>query len=399
MSKNIYLAFLFIVLAYTSLLGQNDFRDDFRDGFIITLDNDTIRGQIDYRSNLKNYESCIFKGEQGVVKYLPGEINAFGYADNKLFSSQIVTGSFVEVLVEGKMNLYKSKDKYHIKKDTSLYDFEPARIKVQRNRNALYAENNRLRGIISYLVSDCLPNASQSVSNLRFEEKSLTRLVVKYNECQGVEFTELKIEKPWTEFEFGASVGVISSVLRTQTEPGSFTYLDDQYTSVDPSIGALVIISSPRISEKVAFQGEIHFSRFSYSSLVELVGSTTDFHDTFINLSTISLPVSLKYTFFEKTYTLYAQAGISYDYNLRAEARLITESVFDNVVNTSTETSAFVINNGQIGVWGGAGITRSFSDFRASIALRYFQMSEFNRTVGFTSDISRFSINFILIKK
>ena len=47
---------IIICFSFASAFGQNNFRG----GFIITLENDTIQGQVDYRSNSKNYESSIF---------------------------------------------------------------------------------------------------------------------------------------------------------------------------------------------------------------------------------------------------------------------------------------------------------------------------------------------------
>ncbi len=97
MNKKIKLTLILLLIIISSSFGQNDFRS----GFIITLENDSIQGQVDYRSNSQNYKSCIFKGEQGELEYFPNQIVGFGYTNDKFFSSQIIEGSFVEVLVDG----------------------------------------------------------------------------------------------------------------------------------------------------------------------------------------------------------------------------------------------------------------------------------------------------------
>jgi hypothetical protein len=394
MNKKIRLTLILLLIIIGSSYGQNDFRS----GFIITLDNDTIQGQMDYRSNSKNYESCIFKGEQGEIEYYPNQIVGFGYNNDKFFSSQIVEGSFVEVLVDGDISLYRSRDKYHIKKDTSFFDLESIIEEFEIDGKIGTKETSPWRGILTYIISDCLQNPSGHTSSIGLDEKNLTRLIVKYNKCKGTEFKELKASKPWTKFDFGATLGISRSQITTDGS-GSFSYLDDSYSSIDPSIGIIIAISSPRITEKVAFQGELHFMKSSYSSLVKLEGSSTQYHDTFIDLTTLSVPISLKYSFPEKKYGFYLQGGINYDYHLSSSTRLLSEQVNGNIVNTFPASSAFEINNNQIGYWGGIGILKSYEKFRGSVVIRYFQMSALNKTAGFTSKNNRISLNLILFKK
>ncbi|WP_436516384.1 hypothetical protein [Ekhidna sp. To15] len=394
MSKKFNLTLIVILISLSNSFGQNDFRN----GYIITNDNDTIQGQADYRSNSKNYESCIFKSEEGEREYFSSQIKGFGYINDKFFSSQIIEGSFVEVLVDGDISLYRSRDKYHIKKDTSLYDLESIVEEVEIDGKIGTRETSRWRGILNYLTGDCLKNSTSSIASLKLDEKSLTRFILKYNSCKGSEFTEFKASKPWTQFDFGATLGLSRSEITTISS-GSFAYLDNTYNSIDPSVGVLIAISSPRIAEKIAFQGELHFLKSSYSSLVELEGSSTQYHDTFIDLTTLSIPLSLKYSFPEKKYGLYLQGGINYDYHLRSDTRLLSEQVNGNVVNTFPESSAFEVNDNQIGYWGGIGILKSYQKFKGSLAIRYFQMSTLNKTNGFTANNNRISLNLILYKK
>ena len=385
---------IIICFSFASAFGQNNFRG----GFIITLENDTIQGQVDYRSNSKNYESSIFKGKQGKIEYYPNQIKGFGYDNDKFFSSQIIEGTFVEVMIRGKMSLYKSKEKYHVEKDASLYDLESIFERVEIDGKIGTKENNKWRGTLSFLISDCLKNPSEYTANIKFGEKSLTRLIVKYNRCTGAEFIEFKANKPWTKFDFGVALGASRNEITTDGS-GSFSYLDDSYSSIDPSAGVVIAISSPRFTEKIAFQSELHYFKSSFSSLVELGGSTTQFHDTYIDLTTLSIPLSLKYSFPEKKYGVYFQVGMNYDFHLDSNTRLLTEEINGNVVNTFPETAAFELNDSQIGFWGGLGILKTYQKFKANVTIRYFQMSALNKSVGFIGNNNRISLNLILFKK
>ena len=86
-----------------TLLGQSDFRE----GFIITPKNDTIYGSIDYPSNARGYDLCLYKDESGIKEFSPDQINGYGFSNDKFFQSDIIDNSFVEALVLGHANLYK----------------------------------------------------------------------------------------------------------------------------------------------------------------------------------------------------------------------------------------------------------------------------------------------------
>lgn len=394
MNEKIKIILTILLITVSSTYGQNDFRD----GYIVTFENDTVQGLIDYRSNSMNYKSCVFKGKKGKTEYLPNQIKAFGYEKDKFFSSQIIEDSFVEVLVLGKIDLYKSRESYHVKKDTLFFDLKSNIEKVETDGKTELRETSRWRGILTYLISDCLKNPNDLTSNIRLNEKQLTLLISKYNKCSGSEFKVFKASKPWTKIDFGVIIGVSRSGI-TINRPGSFSYLDDSYSSIDPSIGALIEISSPRLLDKVAFQSELHLIKSRFSSLIELNGAFTQYYDTYIDLTTLSVPLSFKYSFPEKKYGIYLQGGINYEYHISSETLLLSERVNSNVVTTFPETLAFEINDNQIGYWGGVGILRSFKKFKASLSIRYFKMSKLNKEQEFTVNNDRLSLNLIILKK
>ncbi len=383
---------LFVI--HFGVFGQNDFRN----GFVIMLDSDTIQGQVDYRTGSKNFKSCIFKGQKGESEYFPDQISGFGYHNDKFYSSQIIEGAFVEVLVIGKISLYKSIDKFLINKNDTYFELEEVNEEIEIEGKVGTMDKGKWRGIITYLISDCLQNASELTSKIKLNEKSLTKLMVKYNKCQGIEFTEFKASKPWTQFDLGISIGVSKSKIYSDAS-GDIPYLDDSYTSIDPTLGVIVAMSSPRISERIAFQGELYFLKSSFSSLALVEEYSTRYYDTYIDLTTLSMPFSFKYSFLEKKYGFYLQGGLNYDFHFKSNTRVLSEEVNGNVVNTFSETSAFKVNNNQIGYWGGIGIRKSYKRFGGSIAIRYFQMSALNKGYEYTVNNNRISLNLILFNR
>src|SRR5690554_7238865 len=103
-------------------------------------------------------------------------------------------------------------------------------------------------------------------------------------------------------------MGIARSEIQIKNDLDYMFYMDASYISLDPVMGILVEMSMPRLNENLAVQAEIQFVKSSYSSLT-LINTSTTYYDTYIDLSTLSVPLSLKYTFPEKRFGWYLQGG------------------------------------------------------------------------------------------
>lgn len=383
---------LILLILTVKTQGQSDFRK----GFIVTLENDTIQGRVDDRIDSENYRSCIFKGDEGEKEYFPNQIKGYGFLAKKRFTSEIVKGSFTEALIIGTISLYKANGKFLLAKGNDFFELEY--LTVETNGIVRYEINTMWQGVVSYLIDDCLENSSDVLSKPILYERDLARIILKYNNCRrSLEFKSNSL-KAKSKLGIGIAFGLSNTRIRTKERLSMFSYLDESYHSLDPSLGIIITASSPRVNENVAFQYEVHFIRSSFSSLVEIAGSPTEYHDTFINLTTLSFPVSAKCSFPQNKQGLYLQGGLNYDHHLNASTSLLSESVNQNVVNTSPERPAFEARSGQLGYWVGIGILKSYEKFKGSLTARFFQMSTLNKTEDMTLVNNRVSLNLILFK-
>lgn len=376
-------------------------QSEFRSGYIITLDNDTIYGDVAYRSDIKNYKSCQFKIDENITTYSPQQLRAYGFLNDKFFTSTVINDFFVEVLVQGRLSLYKHNNYFLIEKNKKHYKIENKTIKVEKPGTVeKIREDNRWRGIISILISDYFSNPNEIIKNLTYGEKSLTKLVIRYNKVKASDFTVFKISKAWTKVDLGLSIGITKSTIKIENQTQPYLFLDNSYSTFNPLIGFVVAVSSPRISEKIAFQSEIYFSKSSYSRLVEINNTySTEFHDTYFDFTTITIPISIKYSTPEKDFSFFAQAGVFYNLNLNSSTRHLSERVTNNIVDTQSETAAFTIKDRQLSYWGGIGILKSYAKCKVSVGLRYFQLSNINETNGFNANNNRITLNIIIYKK
>jgi len=370
-------------------------QQNFKDGYLINAQKDTIRGQVLSRSNAKNYISCIFKGAEGEKEYFPKDILGFGYTNDKFFSSQIVPNAFVEVLVQGKLSLYKSEENsYYVQKDTILKQLEAKKIEVVTNGRTSLKDDPTWKGFINYLISDCEDLSGSRINNVKFQEASLVKIVTEYNRCKDSEMVVYKSQKPFLLFNYGISIGVTQTTLNNRDDIGRFDYLKERYSSTDPTIGLVMDLTFPRVTERVSFLTEVYFTKADFfSSLTVTEGATTNFYDTSISLSTLSIPLSFKYAFPSETLGWYAQVGMNFDYHLKASSVYSQETLVGSVVSTVEDRPAFSVDDSQLGLVFGIGLEKSFNKFKAGLGLRYIIIKQLINSPGLFTNSRRLSLN------
>lgn len=166
-------------------------------GFIITNNGDTIRGNIDFRTNEKLAKQCDFRADGGSESktYKPGEIEGFRFDDGgKYFVTRRlnVTGEpelfFAEFMVQGMMNLYcvaYNRDEYF------FFEREDGEMAQLTNRafltsSSLQDEKDKLQekkeqyGKVKYLLKDSW-KAVQDMNEKDMSRKKLVNVVRDYH--------------------------------------------------------------------------------------------------------------------------------------------------------------------------------------------------------------------------
>ena len=76
---------LFAIMAIISVVAMA--QQNLRDGYVITLQGDTLQGVIDFRTASMNTKRCVFKqnGATEFKTYLPGEIDGYRFINNGIY--------------------------------------------------------------------------------------------------------------------------------------------------------------------------------------------------------------------------------------------------------------------------------------------------------------------------
>ena len=368
------LTFLFIFFQISFVMGQGKLKN----GFIITLNKDTLNGSIEYKTHPKNYKDCLFKGEEDIVRYAPKEITGFGFYEDedRYFSSQIIEGVFVEALIIGDISLYKTPENFLLTKSGKQYPIDPKDQKIGAYGMEKIKKDTKWKGVIAYLISDCLKDVERFTEKLMPHEKPLTNLVSKYNNCKGNSQIIYKADRKWLETKIGLYLGLSNSDINITDKPNSFEYLPNILSSIDPTGGISINLSSPRLSRRISFETGlgITLSKYTFSSY-DQNKYNTDFYyyyDTYVKLSTISVPISINYSMPFKKYRLQLQIGGNIDSNLENKYSIKKTTISDDIKSTDNISKEIkIIDHFRVGAFVGLELFRDFEKFEGGISLRY----------------------------
>lgn len=142
-------------------------QSDFRPGFIVTNEGDTVNGKIDYRGDLLLGRLCRFTqaDESEIKEFSPAEVSAFRFADSRYFvSTEIEVAEFkgkvfLEFLIQGKMDVYyyrgEKEDHYLVRKEGGELAELPYEEKVKHVKGTPHSyKSSKHKGVLKYTMSD-----------------------------------------------------------------------------------------------------------------------------------------------------------------------------------------------------------------------------------------------------
>ncbi|HAH22204.1 MAG TPA: hypothetical protein DCL77_00260 [Prolixibacteraceae bacterium] len=316
---NSYLKSFLLVIAVSFSMAVSG-QINFKKGYVITLQNDTLHGRINDRGGYANARVCVFHQKKGpTFRYTPQDIKAYRMLNDKYYVSRRVyvrgkyRNLFVDVLLKGDVSLYhnwKNKDlAYYIeKKDQEMVGLinqeVMLRYKPEGNVAVVYSptyilSNKIFKDTLRSFFSESKKIQDQ-VSQVEYDPKSLTRItkayihdVCKGNDCINYE-RDLRAYSP----RFGVFAGIqrnemsfLPSVKGVNSKAEPTTIAAKDYIS--SPIGIFVNFPLTKLNDRLSFQLEGVFNERLYH---QMLGFDQNFGDTIqINTQTVSFPLLLKY--------------------------------------------------------------------------------------------------------
>jgi hypothetical protein len=296
---------LFVFLFSNIVAGQLNYKK----GYIITQNNDTLHGFICDRGEIKNATQCLFKEykNSAVIKFNPNEIKSYRFINGKYYQSLNVLQKekylqkFAEVLVHGKINLY-----HFWRNRNAAYYIENEYGKITRLSNELFYlkddsnsfyertkyyafEIEAYKNNLDSIFDNCIGFKSK-IEDLEYDTKPLVDITKEYLNCscdnrKCIDYVKnFDISKP----TFGFFSGVqFSKIFFLESDIQSDI-------SISFPFGLFYNLPLPLINERVSFQIELLYNSLKYNqgfiNLPALYSS--------INISSklVSAPLSIRYT-------------------------------------------------------------------------------------------------------
>jgi hypothetical protein len=357
---------LWLLLVITSFTLNSYGQKDYKNGYVITLDNDTLYGTIDLKSNYKNSRSCYFQGDQDQVMkvYTPADIKAYRVENNKYYISKEITLNdkkklvFLEFLVDGIVNLYyireSSSEYYFIEKDTAMILLSNDEKKVIKESTLASGKDdkvyltttNQYMGILKFLFQDS-PEAMKDIPNTRFDYKPLIRLTKEYHEsvCKDyscIDYTKSTGVSVYMEPTFG----MIHSTMGLKTS-------DDHAQDLNPYYGLMVRLRNAKRLYRWNFLTGLNYSSVEFrgdfeNSIYATPSQPVELHRIYLKYSYLSFPLAIEYSLPAKKLQPYFSASFNNIVILNSAYEVYK---FDNTIPEQTHFLTW-----QLGFDGGMGL-------------------------------------------
>jgi len=344
-------------------------QQNFKDGYVVNLNNDTVKGQINYRNWDKNPTRVEFRKDAAAkaVYYKPIEINAFNVAEENYISAIVSVEKspyktnelsnsadfefvkdtvFLEVLATGNKPIYYLKDNdgkinFFIRGDNGIeillykeYINETDGIRTI-NTNEGYKERLRI------YLNEC-PGVEKKIQRMSYTLNSMQDLLIGYYVCKGVG-PDFQKKKEKNKSELGIFAGLSLTKLRFNS-PATAIH-EVAYTSFPQSTafagGVFYNVYLARNLNKFSINNELIYSSYktdgiyeNYSTPVTTKKTTITFDFSYIKLNTLfryTYPVNMAY--------IYINGGISNGWAVR-EKNLQKEVTLYNNTETVKEGPA-----------------------------------------------------------
>lgn len=163
---------------------------DFRPGYVITRESDTLTGQIDYRDDARMSKMCRFKPEGSDVEttYLPNDIIGFRFDDGKYYVSKEAKGEkvFLEFLINAKVSVFYMKDSkgYHFfleKEGLGLTEIPYEDKEQVIDEKMVFINPTKHIGVLNYYYHDAPELQTRIFRMGEPDHENMIKLAVDYN--------------------------------------------------------------------------------------------------------------------------------------------------------------------------------------------------------------------------
>lgn len=332
------LAFIFV--CSTALIAQADFRK----GYIVKLNGDTLTGFVNFQKEAVNISSCNFKRFEVAfpVTYSPEKLKAYGFDGGKQYLSAIINGKayFIEYLVKGEVSLL------YLNRGGTHFFIQSGNEKLVELRSGKTTDLNNGQVYESY--KDFLKRKLQpgdfasAIQDSKLEMKSMVSLISQYNEQS--KFKYLVPERPKEKSMIAdynllgtnkVPIGVMGGVslfklAPTITEKGYFPLTQSEYKwNSSATAGIFIRKEISKLRPQWSAQTNILYQEVSLYGFGKNAKSLNKdviyFDDIYFDYQAVKFQLLLNYSLLESKIKIVPHLGVGYNHRLNPQYRRFNE--------------------------------------------------------------------------
>jgi hypothetical protein len=303
MKINYCFCIFFLLSLFLTIEGYS--QKDFREGYLITNNSDTLRGLINFSNNSYNSEKCEFKKDESSkpVLYSPMDIKSYLLTGNRYYVSKTITLNneekrvFLEFLVDGIIDLFYYNqgvlEYYFIEKNGTLIQLNNDHTEVIKDDGTKYIKyTNQYKGALATIFKDT-PELTRKIPNAEFGSTSLVKLTKEYhtmvcNDYSCIDYTKMKKKDIFCEVD----AGVIFSMMGL-TSSKNFS------KDIKPVLGLNFRVVDNRFNSRLNFLAGVNYSRNTYDQEYQntLYNPRVKYYNIDLTYGILRIPLTIEYSF------------------------------------------------------------------------------------------------------
>lgn len=345
--KHFYLSLL-LVCSFTAAYAQRNYIP----GGIITLQQDSLKGLIDYRNWGVAPSSISFKSgaDSKEQVFKPGDILGFwvGSPNENYVSRKLkldITPQSVDYLSRNESRIYQEDSVFITRISNGIYPlyeytdknarvhyiFEgadhPAEELLMVRKG--YEDANGAKGIqnlpyykqqLFILFQDCVKVAERT-NRLSYRKNDLLDIFIRYNNCKNPRESIVVQKKEKVHIGFGLLAGISAN---SYSFKGMQRYAEGKYeNSVGPLFGIAASFPFARSRQQFSLNGELFYKAVKASSLIDGIENYS-VHQVDFKLSYLQFNLLARYTYPSKVIKPYATVGMGNAFAISVKDEMTT---------------------------------------------------------------------------
>lgn len=301
-----------------------------------------------------------------IFNFTAEDIKEYGLADGTIFVSKEIDllgksqKVFLEKLVSGKNNLYQylggKKPRFFIEKENSFL-------------TELIKDNHQYKAQLRTIFNNNL-YVADNIKLLKFKKKYLIKFLDHLNK---------NLNRPIPHTKIGLSAILNQTSLHVRADTKS-KYLSDLMFDRNKSFGLGLYIETPIEMSNFTLKGGLNYQKSSLSGNKQKDRNETDI---VVNLSTLDVPIMLKYTIPKFKWMPFFNLGGNFMHNIQNSNEIYLSERDENTITIEKMEDLKVINRSMVGFSLGSGVQYQLN-YRSYISseIRYSRFFSSERTVG-----------------